>query len=324
MLASMVILLVAGYIRQTSLSVVLAAYGLGGCAVATFEVNYIVLLGGLGNQSKLWGISGIPLGIFTITVVGFGAMQAGVSVLYLYAAVSVMLVLSLPVALFLLPSRAPISAKPSLLGVETGFNLPVDFDDIDNVASPKIHSAARVVGEADESTPRVSDLRGWSLWAGSSFLLGLCFMLNMICVTAFSPGVLLYIHNTATVDMGHSILLKTFTFFSLFSCCSSIGDLMSRRVAYHLSLEVHPIYLLSFSILGLSLVTRTQVPALAPVGTFLIFCASGGIYAQSCRRMDAFIQRKYAIAANSLFFFMGDIGSITGATLIPFIKDLLI
>jgi hypothetical protein len=84
MFISIFILYLLNSTNYKNLKLLTIAYAVGGAAVGVFETNYSVVLGALGNKTKIWGISGIPVGIFLIIVPGFILMSLGVPMRYLY------------------------------------------------------------------------------------------------------------------------------------------------------------------------------------------------------------------------------------------------
>lgn len=156
---------------------------------------------------------------------------------------------------------------------------------------------------------------------------GFVFMVNMLIVSAFSPGVLLYLYNTPRIqllpgDQVDDLVVSTGYFFATFSSFGFIADVVSRKRVYAKKSLSHPVGYLLLTLLGVSVILA-QIPLVAPVGTLLIFFANGSIYAQSCRWIDARAENKSLVFSNSVFFFMGDCGSVIGALLIPFIRDFM-
>jgi hypothetical protein len=145
----------------------------------------------------------------------------------------------------------------------------------------------------------------------------------MLFVAAFSPGVLLYLLNDAYVEIFPSQWIRTGIFFAIFSSFGFVGDVVSRRIVYSMKPKFHPIWYLALTAAGVCIIV-SMVPVIAPIGTFLVFFANGSIYAQSCRLLDSKLEtEKVSVLGNSLFFFLGDCGSVIGALSVPFIRDLL-
>ena len=303
MMISMLILAVGVFTLQNrSTMLVAVAYAFGGIAVGTFETNYSVVLAALGNKTKIYGISGIPIGIFLVIVPGFVAVTAGMPVQYIYLSVVALLVVGIVVLLFGLDYPEVtwlLSADPS---VEEG-------------ASPRRYIAIEGAEKLNDKTHR---------WVWPVVSVGLVFTLNMLFVSAFSPGVLLYLYNGAETPLGGSLntTIPTGYFFAIFSSFGFIADVFSRKRIYASRPTYHPIRFIALTLSGVAIIV-TQLPVIAPLGTFLVFYANGSIYAQSCRWLDMRLDPKVLVIATSVFFFLGDCGSVLGAVLIPFIRDVM-
>ena len=297
-----------------SLPLLATAYGFGGCAVGIFETNYSVVLAALGNQTKIFGISGIPLGIFFVIVPGFIAVGAGMDVRYIYWSVLVLLT---------------IGAFVLFKGIH--------YPQIDSLLSWNEEDEEEEMMDGDndsvETTDRSADVKMVRLTKKKSFRwiipvvsVGLVFLINMMFVSAFSPGVLLYILNGPEVEIASSLSIRTGYFFAIFSSCGFIGDVISRRLVYakHTNKrgDFHPIWYLGFTFVGVMIIV-SQISLIAPIGTFLVFFGNGSIYAQSCRKLDMLLESSVSVLGNSLFFFLGDCGSVIGALSIPFVRDMM-
>lgn len=276
-----------------SIPLVAVAYAFGGVGIGVFETNYSVVLAGLGNKTKIYGISGIPVGIFLVIVPGFIAVASGMPVVYVYYSVLVMLAIGFVILLGFI--EYPI--LDALLSEDLEWEEPTEEKTLEQSAGTKS--------------------KNWALKVAS---VGFVFTVNMLCVSAFSPGVLLYLYNTGSVEMASSMAMPTGYFFALFSSFGFVADVISRRRIYEKKPESHPIRYLVFTFIG-TLIILSQTPLIAPIGTFFIFFANGSIYAQSCRWLDLQLDESVLVMASSIFFFLGDCGSVMGAILIPFIRD---
>ncbi len=149
------------------------------------------------------------------------------------------------------------------------------------------------------------------------------YSINMTVVSSWSPGVLLYLYNQDYVSVKYVGRLQTSLFFSVFSSFGFAADLVSRKCVYLWTLADLPVWVFLLSTgAGVTLLSLQQ-PLLAPVGTLLVFFANGSIYACSCRLIDRLATEQLVARANSWFFAAGDLGSIAGASLIPYIRSLL-
>jgi hypothetical protein len=281
------------------------AYAFGGIAVGTFETNYSVVLAALGHRTKIIGISGIPFGIFLVIVPGFIAVTAGLPVEFVYWTVFGLLIVGMGILLYGLTFPEIDWLVSSAVENEIP---PVDAD-VDDLEIEEEHFG--------HPPPKVGIFPAISV--------GLVFTINMLAVSAFSPGVLLFLYNTPRIELlpGYDWnTVSTGYFFATFSSFGFLADVMSRKRIYSKRPEYHPYRFLPLTIAGL-VVILTKIPLIAPLGTLLIFFANGSIYAQSCRWIDSRCGSKLLVFANSIFFFLGDCGSVIGSLLIPFIRDLL-
>ena len=287
-------------LQYKSLPLLATAYGFGGCAVGVFETNYSVVLAALGNQTKIFGISGIPLGIFLVIVPGFIAVGMGMDVRCIYWSVLVLL----------------------LIGAFVLFNV-IHYPQVDSLLSWNGEDDDEEETTDDESPMRITT-KSSQKWILPVVSVGFVFLINMMFVSAFSPGVLLYILNGPEVNMYSSLAIKTGYFFAIFSSCGFVGDVVSRRLVYRRTSPnpFHPIWYLVYTVCGVVIIV-SQMPIIAPLGTFLVFFGNGSIYAQSCRKLDSLLDPSKSVWGNSLFFFLGDCGSVIGAISIPYVRDLM-
>lgn len=294
------------WFHQKQLSTVALAYALGGVAIGTFETNYSVVLAALGTKTKVYGISGIPLGIFLVIVPGFIAVTAGCNIVYIYLSVAGLLVVG-------------------GLVLTCGLGYP----EIDENRSRLLLESSSAHQQASSSLLKKNRKVKWILPVLS---LGTVFSINMLFVSAFSPGVLLYLYNQPHINLlsvlPEPLIVPTGYFFAVFSSLGFLADVLSRKRIYASKPLHHPVRYLFLTAIGVSiLIMQKQIPPFfAPFATFLIFFANGSIYAQACRKLDQLLMKcdpSLLVVANSVFFFLGDCGSVIGAILIPFIRDLL-
>eukprot|EP01052_Picozoa_sp_SAG31_P027420 SAG31_NODE_2567_length_5464_cov_2.804660_2_plen_148_part_00 len=105
-------------------------------------------------------------------------------------------------------------------------------------------------------------------------------------------------------------------FFAVFNMHTFLGDAISRKVAYYFK----PAPVLSYVlIIGAGAVLASlKMPILLWPGLFLIFFANGSVYATSTKHIDVTYkvgtpQEQFNLIALSVWLFIGDIGSVTGA-----------
>lgn len=299
MMVSMLLLGVGIFVMgNRSLALLAVAYAFGGIAVGTFETNYSVVLAALGNRTKIYGISGIPLGIFLVIVPGFIAVTSGLPVQFIYFSVVGLLGVGICILLFMLEFP------------EIDWLLPMDCES-GVTSDPSPH---RFIGIS------AGDQNKTTKWFYPVASVGLVFTMNMLFVSAFSPGVLLYLYNGKEIYLSEDLVVATGYFFAVFSSFGFVADVLSRKRIYAQRPFHHPIRYLVLTAMGVAVIVA-QIPSVAPIGTLLVFYANGSIYAQSCRWLDIRLEPSVQVIANSVFFFLGDCGSVMGAILIPFIRD---
>ena len=98
---------------------VLFFFQTGGVAVGSFEANLLSAITPLGHKTKCWATLGIPIGVASITMGAFGAMAAGLPVEYVYGFVSICLLGSMFVFIFILPYK--VKKKKKNLKMFLGF-----------------------------------------------------------------------------------------------------------------------------------------------------------------------------------------------------------
>lgn len=291
MLLSMAILCVfafttsVGTLSTKYLSVVFFAYFLGGISIGSFEANILNVLVPLGPSTKLWAISGMPVGIVSTTVGMFFFMQYNHDELGpVYLIVCGLLVMSMLVFAFVIPH--PPETRKSLS-----------------------------IGQF------IQDLREWRMWMPPIPFHIVAMFFNMFCVACAIP-LALYLYAGAEVKEVH---YKPFGYISrdyfmiIFNFCFSLADLVSRKVLYPGNMcrlpKLHPLFFLIFSGSGFALV-MSRMPVLAPLGGFLIAWGNGSLYAQTSFHVDDVIDRKYNLTALSVWLFLGDLGSVIGTLII--------
>jgi hypothetical protein len=224
-------------------------YFMGGAALGVFEGNFVQHLGRWHSEAKLIGISGIPVGIFLIVVVGFAVMGLGwVGAKGLYGVTA----LGCGIAVF------------SLDLFETSHHVRAAWEE-EGVWSPILESAARS-GIYEELENEVEDeISHWRVVV----VCALTYFLNMAVVSAWSPGVLLYLYNESTVYLEFIGFISTSLFLAVFSSFGFVADLVSRKLVYIWCPE-YPIVFLSLTLIGLGVLV-CQKPLIAPLGTMFIF-----------------------------------------------------
>lgn len=284
MIASMLIIAVAIFIFESyHLGWVYAAYALGGVAVGTFEANFLCCLTPLGPETKHVAITAIPVGITSVLVGGFFAMgppfHLPVTYIYLFVAASIFC------GMLLFALRIPVMK-------------------IDKTGS----GVKRFV----------SEIRQWRLWLPLVWTLPVATAVDMFMLSAFSPGVALYIYDAKTVTLLPGLTMATDDFFVLYNMANMIGGLCGRFLSYRVKPR-HPVVYNVFSLFGAALLLL-QIPVLAPLSTFIVMLGDGLIYGAIARRIDATVPKEFNLVALSFWLFVGDFGSVAGSNLISYIK----
>ena len=60
------------------------AYFMGGCGIGTIATNLLSCITPLGHDTKVWAISGMPVGFNLISIGGFAAQALGAPLISLY------------------------------------------------------------------------------------------------------------------------------------------------------------------------------------------------------------------------------------------------
>lgn len=92
------------WLQSKSLAWVFLAYGLGGVSIGTFEANLLSCITPLGHRTKLWATLGIPLGVSSVLILGFGLMSLGVHPRSIYVFVGFVNMLGMLIFLTKVPS----------------------------------------------------------------------------------------------------------------------------------------------------------------------------------------------------------------------------
>lgn len=252
--------------------------------MGTFENNMLTAVTPLGSVTKRWAIVGIPAGVALVQIGAFIAVSF-MPVVYIHFAIAGFLTTMIPVW-----ARLPI---------------------------PKEEDSSRNFSRA---------IRQWRRWlVPDMWSRPIPFMIDMMLLVSITPGALLFVYDKASLTLefnGLSFVVPTTLFFAAFNASCMLGGLAGRWFSYHLKLR-HPAWFLPLSILGAVLILLKR-PEIAPLGAFFIYCGDGCMYSQLCRFIDTHIPSKYSQATMSYWFLIGDAGSATGSSLVPFIRDWLV
>jgi hypothetical protein len=256
------------------------SYFLGGMGIGTFGPNFISSITPLGHNTKVWAISGMPVGFNVISIVGFAAQALGAPLISLYLFVCALVGVGSMIYFFRIP------------------NVPIKNNSVN-------------AGEF------IANLKQWREWFPKIKFNGLALMVDMYCVSFFSAA-LLYIYNDGAAGTGlvplfgaGTLLFSHDWFFAINNSFTFCGDTISRKFAYWAKPR-HPLQYIILSITG-ALLCISKIAILAPIGMFLIFFANGAVYGTSTRFIDNNVDKRYNLIALSVWLFMGDIGSVTGS-----------
>jgi len=287
MMSSMLVIALAIFIFESrNLLWVYLAYALGGVGVGTFEANFLCCLTPLGPRTKHMAITAIPIGILVVLVGAFFLMGPPfyVPVTALYIGVAGLIFCGIATFAFRIPK-----VKSDKLEVETqGVRKFVD------------------------------EIRQWRQWLPLVWHLPVATMIDMFTLSAFCPGVALYIYDQKHITLFPGVVLANADYFVIYNTFNMLGGMTGRILSYRLRPR-HPLFYTLFNITG-SIMLLFRIPALAAVSTFVIMVGDGLIYGTIAKRIDATVPKQFNLVALSFWLFVGDFGSVTGSNLISYIK----
>ena len=258
------------------------AYFLGGVGVGTFEPSLLSAVAPLGARTTMWATLGIPLGIVCVTVGSFVLMgPLGVAVTTIYASVVALLGLGMLTLAFCIP----YTHTPGNGGGVRAF---------------------------------YADLRDWRLWLPQIRRHAAVLAIDMFCVSAFSPGVLLYVFSEDVALWGDTTVSHDL-FFAVYDLGTFLGGMTSRRLAYIDPVARDPLSFLPLLAMGVVINCYKYAP-LCPLGGFLIFFANGSIYNHTCKQIDQHVGSALSLTALSFWLFLGDFGSVGGSNIMPYLR----
>lgn len=132
---------------------------------------------------------------------------------------------------------------------------------------------------------------------------------------------------------GTDNLMYNNQFWAIFNLHTFMGDTISRKMTYYFGDSLNqklgpwfaahaPLVYLSLSCCG-AVLALLRIPILMWPGLFLIFLANGAVYASSTKRIDDVVPRQFNLIATSVWFFIGDIGSVLGSNTWEFATPLM-
>jgi hypothetical protein len=264
----------------------------------------------------MWAIIGFPLGFASILVGAFSLTAVGVPPGAIYLGVLGLIIGGMTIFFYIIP-RVEIANNSKDLKSFVG-NLKVRpslfFFCFFRVPAPDL-----IVPPSRTRLP----LQQWQLWLPPIWVHSLALMVDMFAVSLFS-GIMLYILNGSHVPLlstTSDVLMRHDWFFVFYNSFSLMGDSFSRQIAYRHSPR-HPFSFLLFSAAGAAF-CLSKVPIVAPIGIFCVFFANGSIYATTTRFIDTHVAKEFNLIALSFWLFIGDIGSVIGSNVLPYIHDLV-
>jgi hypothetical protein len=182
----------------------------------------------------------------------------------------------------------------------------------------------------------MDDFRCWREWLPKVRTWPLAMAADMLCLSIFAPGVLLFIYDQPQIALigpplaRGTIFVPKHLFFAVYNAHMVVGGIAGRYIGYHVRRTIHPAWFVPLLLAGAALNVLTMpgylfgsvgAPLLAPCAAILIYLGDGLIYSTICRSIDESVPKIYNLAAVSVWLFIGDLGSVIGSNLIPYIRD---
>jgi hypothetical protein len=266
---------------------VFVAYSLGGVSIGSFEANLLSAITPLGHQTKFWATIGIPFGVSSITIGAFATMAVGVTPECVYGFTMVGLAMGIVVFIFFIPYH-------------------------------------HVENNSDSFGAFIQNLREYQQWLPLIKWHSLALAVDMMCVSIFSPGVMLYVFDDPRgVPLWKGLYVGHDAFFAVYNFMTFAGESASRKWAYKDKKNRPVLYFLIFSLIGVSLNCFSgthNFAVLCPLAGMFIFLGNGSIYNYTCKHIDSSVKSEHNLTACSFWLFIGDVGSTTGSNLIPYLK----
>lgn len=288
-LSMSLLLVVYSVPAAASIRMVYAAYSLGGAGIGAFESNLLSECAPLGHGTKLWAISGMPVGFGVILLLGFFLTAVGTPPVAVYAGVLASLVAGAATFAVVIP--------PAPEHAHTG----------------NVRAFASNAALARE-------------WLPSIWLHSLALMVDMFMVALWS-GLFLYLLNGKEVPLfgpDSSVTVPHDWFFVVYNCGSMLGDNAGRKLAYRWrrpgARQINPLLFLGLTLVGAAILLSLYA-VLAPIGIFLVFATNGLVYGTSSKHIDLVVSRRFQLIALSVWLMVGDAGSVAGSNLIPHVRD---
>jgi len=284
-MSMMIIAVLVMTFETVGLTWVYLAYSMGGIGIGSFESNFLSCLTAFGSPTKRVAIAAIPVGVNSVLIIGFLCMGPP------FYVPAIAIYWTVTAAIF----GGIIVLVRGLPVVATGHT--------------------QVQGGVQHL---IRDSRAYRLWLPQLWHRALASTIDMFCIAAFCPGVMLYVYDKYDVAIVHGFRMQTHSFLALFNAFCMAGGVTGRCLCSNLRLQ-HPLAHVSFSLLGVALIL-TWVPSLAFVGGFFIMLGDGLIYSSVCGFIDTNVPKQFNLTAISYWLCLGDVGSIIGSNMIGLIR----
>jgi hypothetical protein len=164
----------------------------------------------------------------------------------------------------------------------------------------------------------IKDLKEIRKWFPKIFLHSIVFLLNMLCLSLFNPGAVLYAYSTRVTYRLFGFTTSHDVFILTYNLGSFIGDFVSRHVMVKHRI-VSPIWFFLLLVMGFGLVI-SFIPEIAPLAAFGFSWANGGLYSQTTKLIGDLFIMEYHLTVTSTWLFLGDVGSTLGSLIIQFVR----
>lgn len=290
---------------DTSFFYLFIAYALGGMGIGTFEANLLSSLTWLGHKTKKYTTLAVPVGICSTQLAGYSLMAVGVRVSTILCIVTAGLVAAAVIMYYWVPVQ----------------------ENTDEAGIRRQSSRAALA----------RDIADWRRWLPQMWHLAPPMAFDMLCLSSFAPGVLLFIYDKPQVAIirppvvNKTLTMPTHIFFAIYTVLMALGGLLGRALPWSFKRLHHPASFIPVSAFGVMLCavgTPHQYfgcmgPILASIGAMMLYLGDGLIYGTICRSIDERVPQAFNLAAVSCWLFVGDFGSVLGANMIPYIRDAL-
>ncbi|OHT05294.1 major facilitator superfamily transporter [Tritrichomonas foetus] len=264
---------------------VFICYSFVGVCEGSFGPNMLSIANSFGD-TRLYVILAMPAGVATITLLGFFLMAFGVPFQCFYIATAIAATLAIFIYLF------------------------------------TIYPAAKLV-EADHPKFDLhafwADLKEIGNWFPKIWVHSLVFLINMVCLSMFNPGCILYAYSSRVNFKLFGFTVSHDWFIFIYNCGGFLGDFISRRVMDKKKI-IHPLFFFLLLVFAFG-INISLTPEIAPLAAFLFNWANGGLYCQSTKLIGQIFKDQYCLTATSTWLFIGDVGSTSGSSIIQYVRS---